>query len=181
MNDNFNDHFMDNHEEKVIKVHQETPQEREEREIEESIISRRHNPIRMAIISVIAFLLCILVLWTWLHYYRPYAHSVEKGWIVNVTNEGTLFKTLECKMLTQDYIMDTVKVQWKKDTVMVDGANFAFSLPNDSLVHQAVRFKGNGQRVVVIYDEYKGILPWRGNTTRVASSIELDSTSLDLQ
>lgn len=179
MNDNFNDHFMDHPGEVQEQVHQETPQEREEREIEESIIERRHNPIRMTILAVIVFLACVLVTWTWLHYFRPYAHSVEKGWVMNVTNEGTVFKTIECKMLTQDYIMDSVKVQWKGDTVLVDGANFACSLANDSLVHQAVRFKGSGQRVVVEYDEYKGSLPWRGNTTRVATSIELDSAYVE--
>lgn len=178
MDDNFNDHFMDHPDEAQEQVHQETAQEREDREIEESIIERRHNPTRMTILAVIAFLAVVLVTWTWMHYYRPYVQGVEKGWIMNVTNEGSLFKTLECKMLTQDYIMDTMKVQWKNDTVLVDGANFAFSLKSDSLVHTAVRFKGNGQRVVVKYDEYKGSLPWRGNTTRVATSIELDSAYL---
>lgn len=175
MNDEFNDHFMEHDDHKVETVHEETPQEREDREIEEATISRRHDTVRIILLSSIALMAVILVSWTWLHFYRPYSQSVEKGWIVNVANEGTLFKTIECKMLTEDLVLDTIKVKFSGDTMLVDGANFFMSLANDSLAREAVKWKASGKRVVVTYDEYGGALPWRGGTRRIVTDIRLDS------
>lgn len=173
--DKFNDHFLEHDDHKVEPEHVETPAEREEREIEESTISRRHNSLRMVLLTSIIVIAALLITWVWIHYYRPYAQSVEKGWIMNVTNEGTLFKTIECKMLTEDLVLDTVKVQFKGDTLLVDGANFFMSLANDSLAREAVKWKASGKRVVVTYDEYGGSLPWRGGSNRIVTDIRLDS------
>lgn len=173
-NDHFNDHFLENDDDKTEHGHVETEQEREEREIEESTISRRRNSLRMVLLSSIFLLAAILTTWGWLHYYRPSLHSVEKGWVMNVTNEGTLFKTFECKMITQDLILDSINVKFAGDTVLVDGCDFMASIPNDSLAREAVKWKATGKRVVVEYDEYSGALPWRGNTSRLVTNIYLD-------
>lgn len=174
--DNFNDHFMEDDEAREQQaVHQETPQEKEDREIEESTISRRHNTMRTAIIATIALLTIFLFSWLWLHYYHPHAQRFEKGWIMDVSNEGTIFKTLECKVITQDLILDTVKVKWVADTAIIDGCNLSVSLGNDSIAMEAVKWKGTGKRVIITYDEYSGSLPWRGATTRIATSIVLDT------
>ena len=175
LDDNFNDHFMEHDEDKVKPVHQETPQEREDREIEESIISRRHNTMRIIILSTIIALGICLFTWTYLHFYRPYSHSVEKGWVMSVATEGSVFKTIECKMLTQDLVLDTMKVQWRGDTIIVDNCNFGGTIANDSLLNEAIKWKASGKRVVVEYDTYSGSLPWRGNTRNVITSIVLDS------
>ncbi|MCQ2288410.1 MAG: hypothetical protein MJZ74_04870 [Muribaculaceae bacterium] len=175
MNDEFNDHFMEKPEPRKEPVHKETPQEREEREIEESIISRRHDTMRWSILGVIVLLALGIATWTWMHYYKPYSQSVEKGWVMTVSSEGSLFKTIECKMLTQDYVLDTVKVKWTKDTVLVDGCNFEATISNDSLAREAVKWKASGKRVAVYYDEYSGRLPWRGNSTRIVTDIQLDT------
>lgn len=176
IDDNFNDHFMEDDEAREQQaVHQETPQEKEDREIEESTISRRHNRMRKAIFAAVAIVIVALFSWVWLRYYHPYAQRFEKGWIMDVSNEGTIFKTLECKVITQDLILDTVKVKWTADTAIVDACNLAISLDNDSLAMEAVKWKGTGKRVLIIYDEYDGTLPWRGATTRVATSIALDT------
>lgn len=177
MNDNFNDHFTEHDDEKVEKKHVETAQEREDREIEESTISRRHNTMRTAIITACSVLLAALVGWMWFHYYHPTAQRYEKGWIMDVANEGTIFKTLECKVITQDLILDTVKVKWNRDTVMLDGCNLTVSLGADSLTEEAVKWKGTGKRVIITYDEYSGSLPWRGSTPRIVRSITPDTVN----
>ncbi len=177
-NDKFNDHFLDKEEEpKPQPVHEETPQEREEREIEESIIERRHDTAKWAILGTIAVLAILLVTFTWRHFYSPYAHGVAKGWIIDVKNEGRLFKTLECKMLTQDYVLDTVKVKWTRDTVLVDGCNFEATFVSDSLATLAVQWQSTGRRVQVSYDEYSGTLPWRGASSFIITAIDPDTLS----
>ena len=177
MDDSFNDHFMEHDAHKVKPVHQETPQEREDREIEESTISRRHNKHRIIAFSVIGVLALIFLFWMWNRYYHPYAQGVEKGYIMEVSNEGSVFKTLEFKMITRDLIMDTVRVKWVKDTAIVDGCNFSASLASDSLAREAVKWKGTGKPVVVTYDEYSGTLPWRGNSKRIVTSIKVDTVA----
>ncbi len=177
--DKFNDHFLEKDEEKVKPVHVETEQEREEREIEESTISRRHNTLRLSLMASIVVIALGLVIGMWLHFYRPHAQSVEKGWVMIVSNEGTLFKTIECKMLTEDLVLDSTRVKFKGDTMLVDGCNFHASITSDSLAREAVKWKATGKRVVVTYDEYSGTLPWRGASRRVLTSILPDSSIVE--
>lgn len=178
IDDNFEDHFMDEHAapQETQAEHVETPEEREEREIEESTIKRRRNSMKLTMLLVVFVMAVGLILWTWNHFFSYDRQSVTKGWVMNVANEGKIFKTLEIKMITQDYIMDSVKVRWEDDTAIVDGCNMALSLASDSLIQTAVHFKGNGQRVVVYYDEYNAVIPWRGGSRYVATRIELDSS-----
>ncbi len=177
--DKFDDHFLEQDEEKEKKIHVETEQEREEREIEESTISRRHNTLKITLLTAIALIVLGLMIWSWLHFYRPQTQSVEKGWVMSVTNEGTLFKTIECKMITEDLILDSVKVQFNDDTVRVDGCDFHASITGDSLAREAVKWKATGKRVVATYDEYGGRLPWRGASRRVLTDIRPDTIEVD--
>ena len=111
MTDDFNDHFMEDNKHKEEPQHVETPDEREDREIEESTISRRHNTVHTIIYAAIALVSISFATWVWFHYYHPYAQRVEKGWIMDVSNEGAIFKTIECKVITQDLVLDTMKVK----------------------------------------------------------------------
>ncbi|MBQ0121867.1 MAG: hypothetical protein KBT13_12250 [Bacteroidales bacterium] len=179
MTDDFNDHFMEDGKRKEEPEHVETPDEREDREIEESTISHRHNTVHTIIYAAIALVSIGFATWVWFHYYHPYAQRVEKGWIMDVSNEGAIFKTIECKVITQDLVLDTMKVKWNKDTMLVDGCNFAVSIGDDSLAIEAVKWKGSGKRVLITYDEYSGSLPWRGGTNRVATGICLDTLTVE--
>lgn len=175
MDDQFNDHFMEHDDHKVKPVHVETPQEREEREIEESTISRRHNKQRIYIFSGLGVIAVILLSWLWVRYYHPHAHCEQRGWIMEVKNEGSIFKTIECKMITEKLILDTVKVKWVQDTAIVDGCDLSVSMADDSLAREAVKLKGTGKRVTITYDEYSGALPWRGATGRIVTGLTVDS------
>ena len=53
MDDNFDDYFMTDNEANEPAPHVETPQEREDREIEESTIRRRHNSLRIVLLALI--------------------------------------------------------------------------------------------------------------------------------
>ena len=107
-----------------------------------------------------------LAWWVWQYYFHPYRVSQEKGWIMKVGNEGTLFKTCEGEMISDAYV---------DDTLVALHSNFYFSIPNDSLVRDAMRLAGDGQRVVLTYKEYKGKVLWRGNSRHVVTNIELDT------
>ncbi len=167
MDDNFNDYFTDeNVPKEQPQVHQETEQEREEREIKEATIERRGASIKIILAMIIVAMVLFLGWWMWQHYFHPYRTSQEKGWIMKVSNEGTLFKTIEGEMISEGYIEDTIAAMH---------SDFAFSIPNDSLFRDAMRWSQNGQRVVVTYNEYKGTVMWRGKSRMVVTKIEADT------
>ena len=166
MDDNFNDYFTDDAPEEQPQVHQETEQEREEREIKEATIERRGNSIKMLLMLIIAAMAFFLGWWVYQYYFHPYRMSQEKGWIMKVSNEGTVFKTVEGEMISEGYIEDTIAAMH---------SDFQFSIPSDSLAREAMRWAGNGKRVILSYEEYKGTVMWRGNSCHVVTNIEPDS------
>ena len=167
MDDNFHDYFTDdNVPEEQPNVHQETEQEREEREIKEATIERRGNTVKIVLALIIVAMVLFLGWWIWQHYFHPYRVSQEKGWIMKVSNEGTMFKTFEGEMISEGYI---------EDTLMALHSDFLFSIPSDSLARDAMRWAANGKRVVLTYDEYKGKVLWRGNSRHVVTKIEADT------
>ncbi len=167
MDDNFNDYFTDeNMPEEQPQVHQETEQEREEREIKEATIERRGASVKILLAFIIIAMALFLGWWVWQYYFHPYRVSQEKGWIMKVSNEGTIFKTLEGEMIRENYIQGDIGVMT---------SDFHFSIPTDSLARTAMRYAGDGQRVVLTYNEYKGSVLWRGNSRHVVTNIETDT------
>ncbi|MBR1881456.1 MAG: hypothetical protein IJ808_00325 [Muribaculaceae bacterium] len=172
MNDNFDDNFLNEQEEEkhIREPHRETAQEREEREIAESTIERRHNTVRTVLFLVAALLLLFLCWWLWARYIHAYEQGQYKGWILDVHTEGSVFTTYEGKLLTTFYADDE---EVRRDTV-------AFTIIADSVAREAMRWSADGRRLVVDYGRYKGKLPWRGNTTCIVTAIEADSNRVEV-
>ena len=168
MDDNFDDYFIEPKEEpeSSIEPRQETPQEREEREIKEATIERRGSTLRILLALLVVAMAVFLAWWVWQYYFHPYRVSQEKGWIMKVSNEGTVFKTFEGEMISDKYI---------EDTLVALHSDFKFSIPDDSLARDAMRLAGDGRRVVLTYNEYKGGVLWRGNSRHVVTRLEPDT------
>ena len=168
MNDNFEDYFIDDEEivEDSKTPHQETPEEREEREIKEATIERRGSSLKILLALIAVAMAVFLAWWIWQYYFHPYRVSQEKGWIMKVSNEGSIFKTVEGEMISEGYV---------QDNLLAMKSDFLFSITNDSLVRDAMSFAADGQRVVLTYNEYKGSVLWRGNSRFVVTKIEPDS------
>lgn len=167
MDDNFDDYFTDeNLPEEPEHIHQETETEREEREIKEATIERRGHSLKLLLALIILAMVLFLGWWMWQHYFHPYRISQEKGWIMKVSNEGTLFQTFEGEMISTGYI---------EDTLLTMRSDFHFSIPTDSLARDAMRYAADGKRVVLTYNEYKGKVLWRGDSRHVVIKIEPDT------
>ena len=147
------------------KPHEETKEEREERELKEVTIDRTHNRKRLFVIILTAVVAITLIWVVWSRYFHPYIKSEERGVILKVKNEGTLVKTYEVQMVSEKCISDTVRKYI---------ASFEFTIKNDSLAKLASQIQSTGKRVTVKYEEYKGRLPWRGETNRFATDIIVD-------
>lgn len=166
MNDDFNDYFEHDQEDEVQQPHIETAQEREDREIAEATIERRHNTLRLLLLAIIALLVLFLCWWVWARYFHPQTEGQERGYVMQITSEGTLLKTFEGKILSERYVADTIVYE----------ANFIFTIRDDSIATIAKSFEGTGQRVLVTYETYRGNLPWRGNSTTIVTDIRRDTT-----
>ena len=166
MDDNFDDYFESDLEEQQHPTAQETESEREDREIKEATIERRGYSIKLVLALIIIAMAIFLGWWIWQYYFHPYRVSQEKGWIMKVNNEGTLFKTFEGEMISEGYV---------EDTIVAMHSDFMFSIPSDSLARDAMKFASDGQRVVLTYNEYKGSVMWRGNSRHIVTRIEPDS------
>lgn len=163
MTDNFNDYF--NEVERPEPPRVETPEEREEREIRQDTVERVYNRKRLLILAIVAVLAVALIVVCHHLYFSPYrTGSQVTGYIMEMNNEGDVFKTYECKMVSKAFIVDTLH------SISTD---FNFTITDDSLARRAMTLKGSGHRVVVTYDEYRGWAPWRGETCRFASAIEV--------
>lgn len=167
MNDDFNDYFENDQVVETPAPHVETPQEREDREIAEATIERRHNTMRLLLITIIALLAMFLCWWVWARYFHPAVEGHERGYVMQVVSEGTLIKSFEGKIMSERYVTDTIVYQ----------SNFIFTIKDDSIAIRAKEFEGTGKRVIVTYETYKGNLPWRGNSTTVVTDIALDTTA----
>ena len=167
--DKYDDHFYSSkkdEEEQKKKEQQpveETPEEREERELKELTYDRSSKRKRILIIGGVALLGVGIALW--LRYFHPYIVSEERGVILKVQSEGTILKTYEVQMISEKYIADTVRAY---------KSGFEFTIKSDSLAAKASRLQSTGRRVTVKYEEFKGMLPWRGETNRFATDIIAD-------
>ncbi|MDO4510343.1 MAG: hypothetical protein Q4B68_00815 [Bacteroidales bacterium] len=163
----YDDHFYSSKsdEKKEQKPHEETPEEREEREMKELTYERSTNRKRMLVVGGVALLVLGIVIALWLRYFHPYIVSEERGVILKVRAEGTVLKTYEVQMISEKYITDTIRA-FK--------AGFEFTIKDDSLAAKASRLQSTGRRVTVKYEEFKGMLPWRGESNRFATDIVTD-------
>ncbi len=167
LDDNFNDYFEQPKEEPAAdKPQEETPEQREEREIKEATIERRYNRVKWAIGIFVTLMTLLLVFWLWQRYFHPYIEGEECGYVETVTNQGMLFKTYEGKMMSEKILPDTVRRYY---------SDFLFTIQDDSVARRVMRNAGTGKRVRLSYVEYKGRLPWRGETKRIVTAVELDT------
>ncbi len=172
MDDNFDDYFMeDNHEtgKQTPQEHHETPQEREDREIAEATIERRHNTLRMMLIGAIALMVLFLAWWGWSRYCHPYEEGQYKGWVLHLASQGSLFKTFEGEMLVIAYADDSIV---RRDTLH-------FTIESDTIARECTRWSADGRRLVMDYKRYKGTLPWRGSTPLIVTAVAMDSDRVE--
>ena len=144
----------------------ETPEERENREIEQDTIIRGYNRMRIALYSIAAAVVLGVMGWLWLRYFSPYTtEATETGCVMEMKCQGLIFKTYEGDLLSKKYI------QRPDDWLEY---HFPFSVANDSLAREIMQLKGTGKMVTLHYEEYKGIVFWRGNSHRIITAIEYD-------
>lgn len=112
----------------------------------------------------IFLLLAILVGGGWMAwtYYIPFASDgVRSGQLNSVMKKGNIFKTYEGTLI-QDGVRGATGGGVQSNT-------FEFSI-EDKAIFDTLKYN-SGKRFELQYKEYRGALPWRGNTRYIVDSI----------
>jgi hypothetical protein len=94
-------------------------------------------------------------------YYFVFGEGVKSGYLNYAVKKGNLFKTYEGKLIQEGF--------GGSRTGVVTSNEFVFSVESDS-IYQILE-SNSGKFFDLHYKEYKGALPWRGNTVYVVDKI----------
>ena len=60
------------------------------------------------------------------------------------------------------------------DTIHVYERDFLFSVEDDSVARDLMELQSTGRRVTLTYKEYRGTLPWRGNSKKIVTGYKVE-------
>lgn len=164
----YNDFYDDvpTEEESNAAEPQETPEQIEAREIQQQTIERGSKKMRNAIVILVAAAVLMVILWLTIEFAVPFvSEAQQRGAITQVRHEGMIFKTFEGQMVTDERLADTIHV-YQRD--------FFFSVENDSVARDLMKLQSTGRRVTLTYKEYRGALPWRGNSKIIVTGYSVE-------
>lgn len=168
MADNMQHDYFDGDDLPEPKPAEETPREREERELKELVVVSPTDYYRRVALAVTAVVVLLTVLAVYLCFFHTTVSQAEvTGRLMTVRCEGVVFKTYEASMVSEQYITDSIKRQQD---------DFSFSVENDSLAKVMMREQNSGKQVRVTYKKYMVPLPWRGSSTVIATGFARTDT-----
>ncbi|MVZ61564.1 hypothetical protein GQF63_05980 [Sphingobacterium humi] len=95
-------------------------------------------------------------------YYFVFGEGVKSGVLNYAVKKGNLFKTYEGKLIQEGFGSN-------KTGTGLTSNQFEFSVENDSIYR--ILEVNSGKVFDLHYKEYKGVLPWRGNTRYIVDQI----------
>lgn len=116
----------------------------------------------------------ILLIVTGLVYFKfffVFAEGVKAGELNQFALKGYVFKTYEGKIIQAG--IKGGQASGANAGALIESYNLEFSVQDPELAQQLMNL--GGQLIQVHYKQYKGVLPWRGNTRYIVD--QLMSTS----
>lgn len=124
---------------------------------------KKRHAMRRFLWWCVAVVVISLGVVTWIRYINPYETDMEEsGYVVDFKRQGVLFKTWEGQMLVRSALIDSTR-PYSRD--------FVFSVDNEDVADRLASAKGTGRKVTVSYKRYWGVLPWRGATPVIVTSV----------
>ncbi len=111
-------------------------------------------------ISILVVLLFVSV-FIWYKFFFVFGEGVKSGYLNYAVKKGYVFKTNEGKLIQEGF--------GRGKTGGLTSYEFEFSVDNEEVFHQMEL--NSGKHFDLHYREYKGALPWRGNSIYVVDRI----------
>lgn len=129
--------------------------------------NNRGNQFLKSMKKILAYLVVLIVLFMavfiyWSYYYT-YSDGSRAGLLQKVSRKGNVFKTYEGEMILSS-VQSNVNVPLASE-------KFFFSVSNKRVADQLSALQG--EFIVVYYQEKKGTLPWRGESTYIVDSVSV--------
>ena len=109
-------------------------------------------------------LIAVFLLLSGVIYYRYYfvfGEGVKSGILNYAVKKGNIFKTYEGKLIQEGF--------GRGKTGGLTSYEFEFSIENEAVFKQLE--ENSGKQFDLHYKEYKGAIPWRGNTKYVVDKV----------
>lgn len=105
-----------------------------------------------------------LIVAVWLRYFNPCVEgAVQYGYVENIENRGSVFKTPEGVLIPYKDIMDTTRLYTR---------DFIFTAADMDVATRLKRMQLARIPVVVEYKRYYGTLPWRGASQIIVTKVD---------
>ena len=111
-------------------------------------------------IILIAVLLVVSGI-VWYKYFFVFGEGVKSGYLNFATKKGYIFKTYEGKLIQEGF--------GRGKTGALTSYEFEFSVENEATFKMLEQ--NSGKQFDLHYKEYKGALPWRGNSVYVVDQV----------
>lgn len=118
--------------------------------------------MKKVLIPIIFILVAILSGWVYYKYYFVFGEGVKSGYLNFAVRKGTIFKTYEGKLIQEGFGNSNRNPG-------IQSNQFEFSVENEAIFDSLQM--NSGKYFDLHYKEYKGVLPWRGNTVYVVDKI----------
>ncbi|HEY3370106.1 MAG TPA: hypothetical protein VGK10_04610 [Prolixibacteraceae bacterium] len=112
------------------------------------------------LVILIVLFLAVFIYWS---YYYTYSDGSRAGLLQKVSRKGNIFKTYEGEMILSS-VQSNINVPLASE-------KFFFSVSNKRVAEKLSALQG--EFIVVHYEEKKGTLPWRGESTYVVDSVSV--------
>ena len=108
-------------------------------------------------------ILALFGIWFWWKFYYTYSDGNRSGILQKFSHKGNIFKTYEGEL-----IMNSIVVN---GNAPVGSEKFYFSVAYEKLGEKMKDYEG--KRVVVVYTQKNGTLPWRGDSQYIVDSLKV--------
>lgn len=108
-------------------------------------------------------ILALFSIWFWWKFYYTYSDGNRSGILQKFSHKGNIFKTYEGEL-----VMNSIVVN---GNAPVGSEKFYFSVADEKLGEKMKDYEG--KRVVVVYTQKNGTLPWRGDSQYIVDSLKV--------
>lgn len=112
----------------------------------------------------LAGVVCGLLIAAYIYWFTPYATGcVQYGYVEDVEERGSVFKTFEGVLLPYKNLMDTTRVYT---------GDFIFSTKDSQSAVMLRKMQYANRPVKVVYKKYHSSLPWRGDSKYIIVRVD---------
>ena len=116
------------------------------------------------ILSIAAVvLIAVTGIWFWWKFYYTYSDGNRTGLLQKFSHKGNVFKTYEGELIMSSIIAN--------GSTPIASEKFYFSVGDKTLGEKMRNYEG--KKVVLVYKQKNGTLPWRGDSQYLVDSVRV--------